>query len=106
MINKLDELQAEILKMQVGLSRDTQLFRIAQLAKEWGISRATLFRYDSPAYREISRVVSKRRNKRTSSKMGCAECGAALKAHPRCPACTILVHTAVIHCIDTRPRKR
>lgn len=50
----------DILRTRIFISRAYRLFALSDVAKEWNMSRTSLYRYDSHAYREYSREVVKR----------------------------------------------
>lgn len=85
---------AEILKNRVEISRNTKIFKIEEIAKEWKVPYVTIFRYTSSQYRENSRIYSKKATllNKSKNKMLCQICGDSLKGHERCPICTQLIH--------------
>lgn len=47
----------DILRTRVFIARTIHLFNIETVAKEWGMSRITVYRYDSESYRDYSRTI-------------------------------------------------
>lgn len=83
----------EILQTRVYISRSLRVFNLGQIAKEWEMARITIFRYNSPEYREYSRTIAKKQNlNKTTIKGQCQICPLPLKGHERCRSCTILIH--------------
>lgn len=94
----------EILNTRIYIAKETKLFDYGQIAESWTISRATLLRYNSPAYRELSRASARRMTElqKTIDKSKCQLCSKALKDHARCLSCTMLFHGVIeCGCIDT-----
>ncbi len=90
---------AIILETRANVSRITRQFTFQELAKEWGMSRQTLFRYISPEYRELSqRIALKNWYESQIDRTRCFKCKNTLKGHSRCPYCTILVHEKKCDC--------
>lgn len=84
----------DLLTNRIYISRKVKLFSLEEIAKAWDMSRRTLFRYDSPHDREVSRKAAKRATiaYKKIDKTKCAKCHKPLKGHSRCKLCTILVH--------------
>lgn len=97
----LNDSLTEILRNRIFISRKIKIYKIKDIAKEWNISEYTVFRYDSPRLREISRV-NERRKRRLESKKDkslCQICFKMIKGHPRCKVCTRLAHN-VSNCLS------
>lgn len=106
----LSEEQKRILRIRVHLSRSLGLFYIEQIADEWNISNATLYRYDSPTYRASSRTYPRLSYERSKMlpKGKCYRCGDDTANHHRCAGCTVLLHSPYVYCescVDARLRK-
>lgn len=84
----------DLLSTRIYISRHTKLFSLEQVANNWGMSARTLFRYDSPHDREVSRMVARNATERAKAidRSLCQACGTSLRTHTRCPSCTILTH--------------
>jgi hypothetical protein len=97
MQKKLDDILEGQLLIRVHISRETALFSKRQLADGFDISIATLHRYTSPAYRELSRVIAlkahyEKREGRMAALKNCHRCGGAIENHQKCNDCKILMH--------------
>lgn len=95
----LNESQTDILKNRVFISRKIKAFTFGQLAEEWKMTKVTISRYDSPKYREMTRLYSKRKTdeEKLKDRKLCQICFLLLKDHARCGLCTRLAHD-VIRC--------
>lgn len=84
----------ELLKNRLYISRNLKSFTIEDLANNWGVASRTLFRYDSPHDRELSRIQAKRATEayKAINKNLCQICDKPLQGHKRCPDCTMLIH--------------
>lgn len=92
---KLEAPLQEILHSRIVLSREAKLFKLTELAKNWDICYMTLYRYDSPKYREIARQQARRATIANKvDRTQCQICHTPLKGHLRCTDCTMLVHGA------------
>lgn len=94
MNKKLTDIQKDILRNRVFISRNIHIFRLYELSKEWGISIPTLFRYDSVYHRKLSLVSSRKQTllQKKVDRKACQICFDPLKEHPRCKICTRLLH--------------
>ena len=90
----LEDVLIDILKNTVEISRETKIFTMHSIAKNWGISHITMYRYTSPEYRKLSRETSRKahRTEKKIDKSKCYKCKRDLKTHDRCKLCTILLH--------------
>lgn len=107
MRQKLDAPTAAILKSRVFIARATGKITVSQISQGFGIAGMTLYRYTDERHREKSLVYSRRQTLRKHTRLtSCARCGGRLAEHPRCFACTILLHTTEVFeggctsCID------
>lgn len=84
----------EVLHTQVYISRSLKVFPIKNIADNWGVSKRTLLRYESPEDRDTSRRVARRANAVESArdKSYCQLCPKKLLDHSRCKICTMLIH--------------
>ena len=99
----IDDNSIIILQTRVNISRITRIFTFNQLAKDWGMSKATLYRYISPDYRELSRTLARVALKESKKidRSKCFRCKQPTLTHERCPYCTILIHEKKCDC-ETR----
>lgn len=81
---KLDEDKKKLFK-----ELDVSGYTLSQLSNYFEISVSTAERYRNPKYRELGRIIQRRRNQREKT---CYKCGLLLSTHARCPTCEILVH--------------
>lgn len=91
---KLSSIEADILISRVFIARETKLLNMGELAERWNISRSTLFRYDSPYYRELSRLASQMQwqVQKGTDRSKCQLCDHPLVGHLCCTSCTMLLH--------------
>jgi len=109
----LDHELIKFLSLRVHISRALSPFSIQKLADTWEISKATLYRYELPSYREATREYARRayeaqREVELLERGTCYLCHGELNDHKRCVDCTILLHEEdpiCTSCIDTRRRK-
>ena len=96
----LDDHSVTILQTRVQIARIIRLVTFDELAKEWGMSKATLYRYVSPDYRELSRESAREAHKKLQKidRTKCHTCLKPIVEHARCPYCTILVHSKPCDC--------
>lgn len=102
MKQKIHPIFIDALHTQVYISRFIKVFGTKDIATNWGVSKRTLLRYESPEDRNLSRVVARRANKieSTRDKSFCQLCPKKLAKHPRCTVCTMLIHgTPECECI-------
>lgn len=94
MKQKLTNQDVKILHTRIYVSRETRLFNLSDLAKEWKISDPTLFRYASPEERALSRQAALRTTMllKNTDRTRCQLCPLKLFSHPRCASCTMLIH--------------
>lgn len=101
-----------ILQNRIYISRQLKIFSLEDVAQNWQITSRTLFRYDSPQDRKLSRLSAKEyrdknikwpsnpsykgigrpRAEDYSDIKRCLTCLAALEGHKRCLDCTMLIH--------------
>lgn len=94
---KLDIHQENILRVSIFVSRITKIITQKEIATGYNISIPTLRRYYGPEERMLSRELATKayRHRRAlefSMHGSCAFCRKALKNHPRCIDCTVLIH--------------
>lgn len=109
MKSKLTPPEVELLHTRIYIAQHTHLFKLEDLSLGWDISQSTLFRYEYPVYREISRVSSRKKTEleRGIDKSKCQICTDPLKGHERCPSCTMLIHgEPECHCIESFIRRQ
>ena len=100
MRQKLDDQGAIILQTRMNIARAAKIFTHLAVAKEWGMSTATLYRYVSPEYRELSRDTERRQREKEVRRdaLHCYKCRQLLATHERCLYCTILIHGKQCDC--------
>lgn len=106
----LDSELKGFLTTRVTISRTLKIFSLRNLRDHWTISKATLYRYDSPEYRDATREYSRKayQEYKEEPKGICYKCQESHATHERCTDCTILLHGEIgicNGCIDTRRRK-
>lgn len=108
----LDQELTHILTTRIEISRVLNIFTLEALCGNWTISKATMYRYGQPRYRESTRsyqrqVYEERRATNLIMHGKCWKCQNALLTHQRCEDCSILLHGQSMcrSCIDTRRRK-
>lgn len=102
MQSKLTPKEAALLNLGIYLSRETKLFTLKKLGTNWEISHRTLFRYNSPHDRDMSRKAAQSATERDKQidRTLCFKCKDPIKGHLRCKDCTILLHGADCNCIS------
>lgn len=86
----LRDVEVDILANRVFISRTIRVFTIGDLSEAWKLSISSIYRYDSPTYREASRKGN--RGAYVPATINCHKCDEPIKDHARCKDCTILIH--------------
>lgn len=97
MQKKLESILEHQLAIRVTISREIRVFSKKQLAEGFGMSIATLHRYTSPAYRELSRETARKALMRykAEDRSKCHTCKHEISEHMRCMDCSCLLHDAI-----------
>lgn len=97
---KLHTDEQNALTVRTFIASTTEIITKSDIADGFGISRMTMYRYESPQLQEKNRYDSRTSYQAAErNPLNCRICKKPLLHHDRCSICTILLHDTKTRCV-------